>query len=128
VLSWLNKDTASLILREIAAGQRPMTHTALDELPDSKPLQHLRSVLVATAALPPRDEHLIRLERWITTTIAERPDPDERPMLHRYAVWHLLRRMRHRVRDTAPLTAKPSPRAATSPPPPLCSTGSQPRA
>ncbi len=100
VLSWLNKDTASLILREIAAGQRPMTHTALDELPDSKPLQHLRSVLVATAALPPRDEHLIRLERWITTTIAERPDPDERPMLHRYAVWHVLRRMRHRVRDT----------------------------
>lgn len=100
VLSWLNRDSASLILRELGAGQRPLTHAALDELSDSKPLQHLRSVLVATGALPPRDEHLIRLERWITATVAERDDLDERQLLHRYAVWHVLRRLRHRIRDT----------------------------
>ena len=53
VLSWLNKNTAAAILRELAAGERPLTHAALDELPDSKPIKHLRSVLVATGALPP---------------------------------------------------------------------------
>jgi hypothetical protein len=101
VLAWLNNDTASVIVRELAAGLRPFTHAALDELPDSKPLQHLRSVLVAAGALPSRDEHLTRLEHWITTTIAERTAADERQLLHHYAVWHVLRRLRHRVRDTA---------------------------
>jgi hypothetical protein len=50
-------------LGELAAGERPLTHAALDELPDSKTIRHLRSVLVATGALPPRDEHTIRLQQ-----------------------------------------------------------------
>ena len=97
VLSWLNKNTAAAILRELAAGERALTHAALDELPDSKPIKHLRSVLVATGALPPRDEHMIRLERWITATIAGRGNHSERQLLHRYALWHALRRLRHRA-------------------------------
>jgi hypothetical protein len=97
VLDWLNKNTAAAILRELAAGERALTHAALDDLPDSKTIRHLRSVLVATSALPPRDEHMIRLERWITATIAGRGNPDERQLLHRYAVWHALRRLRHRA-------------------------------
>jgi hypothetical protein len=97
VLDWLNKNTAAAILAELAAGQRPLTHAALDELPDSKTIRHLRSVLVATGALPPRDEHMIRLEHWITATIAGRDDPGERQLLHRYATWHALRRLRRRA-------------------------------
>jgi hypothetical protein len=65
-------------------------------MPDSKPLRHLRSVLVATGALPTRDEHLIRLEQWITATLADRDDPEQRALLHRYAVWHTLHRRRRR--------------------------------
>jgi hypothetical protein len=97
VLSWLNKNTAAALLRQFAAGERPLTHAALDELPDSKTIRHLRSVLVATDALAFRDEHMIRLERWITATIAGRDDHDERQLLHRYAIWHALRRLRHRA-------------------------------
>ncbi|MGH3630438.1 MAG: hypothetical protein ACRDRL_23720, partial [Sciscionella sp.] len=93
VLAWLNKDATRTVLRELAAGQRALTHAGLDELPDAKPLRHLRSVLVATGALPPRDEQLIRLERWITTTITAHPDQQ---LLHRYAIWHVLRRLRQR--------------------------------
>jgi hypothetical protein len=96
VLAWLSKNTGAAIVRELAATDRPLTHAALDELPDTKPLKHLRSMLVATGALPARDEHMARLERWITRTIADRGDPDEQQLLHRYAVWHLLRRLRHR--------------------------------
>ena len=97
VLGWLNKNTAAAILAELAAGQRPLTHAALDELPDSKTIRHLRSVLVATGALPPRDEHMTRLEHWITAIIAGRDDPGERQLLHRYATWHALRRLRRRA-------------------------------
>ena len=100
VLRWLTRSTAIAVLGEIAAGARPLTHAALDELPDSKTLAHLRAVLVATHALPARDEHLTQLEAWTTRTVAARDDPDDKQVLHRYAVWHVLRRLRHRVRDT----------------------------
>ena len=97
VLDWLNKNTAAAILAELAAGERPLTHAALDELADSKTIRHLRSVLVATGALAPRDEHMIRLQHWITAVIAGRDDPGERQLLHRYATWHALRRLRRRA-------------------------------
>jgi hypothetical protein len=96
VLRWLDRPTGPAILRELAIGARPLSHAALDQLPDSKPLRHLRAMLVATDALPARDEQLVRLERWITQTIGGRDDPAQQQLLHRYAVWHLLRRLRDR--------------------------------
>jgi len=71
-----------------------LTHHGLDELPRSKPREHLRSVLVATAVLPARDEHFARLERWTTQAVNERSDLEQKELLHRYAIWHLLRRLR----------------------------------
>lgn len=97
VLVWLNKRGSSEILAELAAGRRPLTHAALDELPDTKPLRHLRSILVSIGALPARDEHLARLEQWISSTVAGRSDAEQRQLLNRYAVWHVLRRLRNRV-------------------------------
>lgn len=97
VLTWLDRPTGPAILRELAAGTRPLTHAALDQLPDGKPLEHLRAMLVATGALPARDEQLARLERWVTRTIGDRDDPAQQRLLHRYAVWHLLRRLRRRT-------------------------------
>ena len=100
VLTWLSSGTPQTMLTELAAGLRPLTHAALDELPASKPLTHLRSVLVAAGTLPARDEHFVQLERWTTQTVAGRADPQEKEILHRYAVWHVLRRLRHRIRST----------------------------
>lgn len=99
VASWLDKSAAPEILRRVTAGGE-LTHQDLDALPAGKPLEHLRSVLVAIGTLPPRDEHLARLERWITRTISERPDADEQQLLHRYAVWQILRRLRGRLDGT----------------------------
>ena len=56
-------------------------------------------MLVAIGTLPQRDEQMARLERWIAATIAERSDPNEQQVLHRYAVWHVLRRLRRRLGD-----------------------------
>ncbi len=100
VVAWLGRSAAPTILRELAARQRPLTHDALDELPAGKPVEHLRSVLVNIGTLPHRDEHMIRLQRWTTSVIAERADHDQRKLLHRYAVWHVIRRLRGRLGDT----------------------------
>jgi hypothetical protein len=40
---------------------------------------------------------MARLERWLTRKIAERVDPDEQQLLDRYAIWHILRRLRDRL-------------------------------
>jgi hypothetical protein len=95
VAAWLDSASAA-VLRSLDAGDR-LTHAALDELPDSKPVEHLRSVLVAIGSLPPRDEHMARLERWITHMVTQRQNTDERKLLHRYALWHVVRRPRGRL-------------------------------
>ncbi len=52
-----------------------------------------------TGTLPPRDERLVALEKWITETVQAHTDPGERRILHGYAVWHHLRRLRRRIGD-----------------------------
>jgi hypothetical protein len=99
-LNWLKRPIVRSVLPELATGHRPLTHAALDDLPPGKPIEHLRSVLVYTGALPTRDEHLARIERCVTHTINEHSDPDDKELLHRYAVWHVLRRLRQRNRGT----------------------------
>lgn len=98
VESWLNKSAAPAILRELAG--LSLTHQALDALPAGKAVEHLRSMLVAIDTLPPRDEHMSRLQRWIDRAITQRVDPDEQHLLRRYGVWHLLRRLRGRTAKT----------------------------
>lgn len=99
VKSFIRKGVGAAVLRELASGTRPLSHAALDELGGTKPIEHLRAVLVATAALAPRDEQMARLERWVVAAVAERADPEERRLLQRYALWHLLRRLRQRSGD-----------------------------
>lgn len=100
VLSWLAKNSGAAILRRLAASDGALTHQTLDELPDTKPLKHLRAILVATGALPVRDEHLARLEQAVARAIGQRDNADEQHLLRRYAIWHMLRRLRSRNRDT----------------------------
>lgn len=95
VVGWL--DSAAPNVLNGLAPDEPLTHDALDRLPEGKPVEHLRSILVAIGTLPHRDEHMARLERWIADAVAARPDTDERELLHRYAVWHVTRRLRGRL-------------------------------
>ena len=74
---------------------KELTHRALDELPAGKTVEHLRSVLVAIGTLPERRAEE-QLERWTAWVIAECPDPGQQ-QLHRYAVWHVTRRLRARL-------------------------------
>jgi hypothetical protein len=93
---WLSKPQVAAVLSGIAAGERDLSHGELDRLEQTPVLAHLRSVLVATGTLPPRDERMAQLERFASDTIDARPDPEQRQVLRRYATWHLLRRLRSR--------------------------------
>jgi hypothetical protein len=95
-MRWLTKQLIASVLSDLATGQRPLTHQALDELPTSPPLSHLRQVLVAVGALPERDELMVRLEHFLTGLLAAQQDHEQRKTLHRYTIWHLTRRLRRR--------------------------------
>ena len=96
----IGHERPATLLRWLAKAHVSADHAAFDALPAGKSTEHLRAMLVAVGVLPQRDEHLARLQRWITETISDHP---ETHLLHRYAVWHLLRRLRDRA--TKPLTA-----------------------
>lgn len=102
-ITWLRQAGVREILSAIGRHDKPVTHEALDKMPPGKTLAHLRSILVATGILPGRDERVLRLERWISDTAGRRDDPAERRVLHSYATWHHLRKLRTRLRD-APAT------------------------
>jgi len=96
-MAWLASAKVTAILTRLAGDDRVLTHEILDELPPGKTLAHLRSILVATGVVPPRDERLTGLQQWISDVIAARTDPAERQVLRQYAVWHHLRRLRNRI-------------------------------
>ncbi|MFJ3841074.1 hypothetical protein ACIPY6_36995 [Streptomyces sp. NPDC090054] len=82
----------------LGSGRRPLTHEALDGLPEGKAVEHIRSVLVAIGVLPKRDEQMVRLERRVKDLVTSHATAEGQRILHRYATWHLLRRLRRRSR------------------------------
>jgi hypothetical protein len=94
----LSSGIVSTVLSDLSSGRRPFTHEALDELPEGKVVEHIRSVLVATGTLPHRDEQMVRLERHVNDLVTSHATAEGRKIPHRYATWHLLRRLRRRSR------------------------------
>ncbi|MER5540414.1 hypothetical protein [Streptomyces mirabilis] len=86
------------MLSDLGSGRRPLAHEALDELPEGKGVEHIRSVLVAMGTLPKRDEQMVRLEWHVKDLVTSRATTGGRKIPHRYATWHLLRRLRRRGR------------------------------
>jgi hypothetical protein len=95
-MRWLTKPSIAPVLSDLAAGRIPLTHQALDELPGTQALAHLRQTLVAVGALPGRDEEMVRLEAFLAGLLASQHDTERRRLLHRYLIWHLVRRLRSR--------------------------------
>ncbi|MEV5691393.1 hypothetical protein [Micromonospora globbae] len=101
VSAWLNRQPrARSLLSDLATGRIPLTHDTFDALEPDKAGRYLRELLVGAGVLPPRDELLARLERWLHATIDAIPDPAQRHLVQQYTVWHLLRRLRRRVAST----------------------------
>jgi hypothetical protein len=97
ILNNFTHDKAMVMLTAIARGERPLSHDALDEHAGCYSVEHLRSLLVAAAALPARDEHLQRLQRFTTALLDTVDNPADRRLLAAFSRWHLLARLRRRT-------------------------------
>ena len=93
-LNWLRKGAGAALLAEMAAGRLAISHQALDAHPHPRPAAYLRAILVANAVLPARDEALVALEGFLTQTLAGIHREAERRLVHAYATWHVLNRLR----------------------------------
>ena len=101
-LNWLRNGAGAAVLADLAAATTPISHTALDAHPRRRGADYLRHVLVAAGMLPARDEPLARLEAWVATLLTAVQQPEHRRLLHAYATWRVLRRLRRRAaRNTA---------------------------
>jgi hypothetical protein len=93
-LNWLRNGAGARALAELAAGTLACTHEALDAHPHRRAADYLRHVLVANGVLPDRDETIASTEDFLTDTLADiGRDPDRR-LVHTYATWRVLRRLR----------------------------------
>ncbi len=84
------------VLADLAAGRLPVTHDALDSRGTSRSIDYLRALLVASGALPARDEHLFRLETFARTLTAA-AHPGDQTLIALFTRTHLLRRLRRRL-------------------------------
>ncbi|WP_347603502.1 hypothetical protein [Acrocarpospora sp. B8E8] len=91
---WLQRPATQTMLTTLIATDRPISHEALDHLRPAKAAQYLRDVLVTNGLLPPRDEYLSSLERWLPTALPEVASPAERRIVQSFATWYYLRRLR----------------------------------
>jgi hypothetical protein len=92
-LNWMRTAAGAAILAQLAAGTLPATHQALDAHPRRRAADQLRQALVASGALPPRDEELARTGQWLTGILTA-IEPASRRLVQAYATWHVMRRLR----------------------------------
>lgn len=87
------KTSAALLHRALTTPGGP-SHEMLDQAGSDSATRAVRSLLIEHGLLPGRDEHLARLERWITATAGSILDPGERRGFIRFARWRHLRFLR----------------------------------
>ena len=117
-LNWMRQGAGAALLADAAAGRLPLTHEALDASPRRKAADYLRHMLTASGALPQRDEHLARTERWLQELLAGIEPAEDRKLVQAYATWQVVRRLRasaenHQAR-TPTANARNNIRAAAS--------------
>ncbi len=70
-------------------GELPITHDTLDQHDVGQATAYLRSWLVAQHVLAPREELLIRYERWAQRALQALPDHPDRAHVAAYARWKI---------------------------------------
>ena len=93
-LNWLRNSAGAALLTQMASGATDLTHQSLDEHPRPGVAGYLRAVLVTNQVLPPRDDQLTAAERFLTRTLTGISRDGDRRLVHAYATWQVLRRLR----------------------------------
>ncbi|WP_426988556.1 hypothetical protein [Pseudarthrobacter sp. Y6] len=93
-LGWLQSTQPRMMLRDIAAGRLALTHEAFQQLPSWRSADYLRDLLMQSGVLPLKDRQLLLFERWLAAHLEAVADPEHAGLLHRFATWHQLRKLR----------------------------------
>jgi len=97
--TWMRGKRARELLTQIGERKIELTHEALDQLPRSPAVEHLRDILIHhRMIIAPDDRHLAIFERWLAKRLDELHDrPQIASIIEQYATWHHLSRLRKRV-------------------------------
>jgi hypothetical protein len=93
-LTWLKKPGVAELLAALAAGEIAITHAALIAQPNWRRATFLRELLMHCGVLPIMDKNLMLFERWLGQRLAAITDTDHHAVVHRFATWNELRRLR----------------------------------
>jgi hypothetical protein len=96
ILCWLRRSPNALLLGELAASGKALSHDLLDKLPPSRYEHYARQILVTTGVLPERDEDLDRIPAWLNQLLAGQP-AGHAALIRPFAHWFLLKRARRRA-------------------------------
>ena len=100
-LNWLRKGAGAGLLADVAAGRPAISHQALDVHPHRRAADYLRHMLTAAGALPARDEELARSGQWLASVLEAIGPAADRRLVHAYATWQVMRRLRARAAAAA---------------------------
>ncbi|MBT2478114.1 site-specific integrase [Streptomyces sp. ISL-94] len=93
-LTWLRNPQVPALLRDLATGTVPLTHDAIQALPNWRTAAYLRDLLMDSGVLPSLDRRLLLFERWLAQRIATTEDAEHARLLQHFATWHQLRKLR----------------------------------
>ncbi|MFF3734624.1 hypothetical protein ACFYXM_31120 [Streptomyces sp. NPDC002476] len=93
-LIWLRNPQVPALLRDLATGTVPLTHDAIQALPNWRTAAYLRDLLMDSGVLPHLDRRLLLFERWLAQRIAATEDIEHARILQHFATWHQLRKLR----------------------------------
>ncbi|MGB6162287.1 MAG: hypothetical protein WBF75_06900, partial [Pseudonocardiaceae bacterium] len=108
ILNWLytrkgKPGSPESLPRQLGRGQIELTHQAFHTLEPWRAAAHLRELLMACDVLPAIDKHICLFERWLIIHIATITEPAHAQLVHRFATWEVLPRLRTRAL-TKPIT------------------------
>lgn len=94
ILSNCTRTDSLVLLGRLAQQSEPLTHEMLDNEGDGFSVTYLRALMVASGALPGRDENQARLQRFAASVIESIDHQRHRQVLSRYARWHVVARVK----------------------------------
>ena len=106
-LRWVCDPQPRALLQDLATGRLALTHDAFRQVPNLRAAVYLSDLLMQCGALPTVDRQLLLFERWLAEHLAAVADPAHARVLHHFASWHQLRKLRAGA-DKGPLGTSPA--------------------
>lgn len=88
------RNTTVHALRDALNASKSLSHALLDGIAPEGTIAPVRALLIEHGLLPPRDETLVKFERWCMKQSARLADPEHRRAFDRFVRWRHLHQLR----------------------------------